>query len=142
VRRLTATAALFAATFLATLVGAGPALADCPAPPEGQAPAPCDDTGPGRGSGDIPVPLPVIDPPPTPTTAAGDPASGPTATSRAGTRVSPAVRDAGTGNADVVGATPGLPFTGPRTATLVVVAGVLAAIGLGSLMGGRHRARH
>jgi hypothetical protein len=141
VRRLTATAALLAATFLATLLGAGPALADCPAPPGGQAPQPCDDVvpGPGRGGGDIPVPLPVIDPVPTPTTAGQAP--GTTVTTRVGTKVSPVTREAGTG-ASVVGATPGLPFTGPRTATLVVVAGVLAAIGLGSLMGGRHQARH
>ena len=147
-RRLTATAALLAATVVAIMLGAGPALADCAPPPEGQTAPPCIDTGPGRGAGDIPVPLPVIDPLPTPTTAA--PAA--TATTRpgtrpgigSGTRVSPAARDAttGAGTADVVGATPGLPFTGPRTATLVVVAGVLAAIGLGSLMGGRHQARH
>ena len=142
-RRLTATAALLAAAFLVSVLGVGPALAVCPAPPAGQSPAPCDELGAGRGSGDIPVPLPVIDPVPTTTTATPAPAPGATLTTRAGTRISPVTRNATTGRpADVVGATPGLPFTGPRTVTLVVVAGVLAAIGLGSLLSGRHQARH
>ncbi len=137
-RRLTIPVALLAA-MLATVLGASPASASCPAPPPGQSPAPCDDLGSGRGGGDVPVPLPVIDP--VPTTA---PATTVVTPTRPGTKVGPAVRDASTGKGatDVVGTTEGLPFTGPRTATLVVVAGVLAAVGLGSLLTGRHRARH
>jgi hypothetical protein len=65
----------------------------------------------------------------------------------------PAVEDgtqsgigAGTGTGEAptgpVGTTNDLPFTGPRTVTLVIVAAVLATIGAGSLLTSRYQARH
>jgi hypothetical protein len=156
-RRLIAAGGLLAAILLA----AAPASA-CPATRDAQSEPGCEVLDPGR---EVPVPDPVPDPGPAPAEdqdpgrdpgprpvegpAPGDvpdPAPAPVP----GPVVAPAVEDgtqsgtdagtdAGTGT---VGTTNDLPFTGPRTVTLVIVAAVLATIGAGSVLTSRYQARH
>jgi len=152
-RRLIAAGGLLAAILLA----AAPASA-CPATRDTQSEPGCEVIDPGR---EVPVPVPVPDPGPAPAEdqdpgrdpgprpvegpAPGDvpdPAPAPVPGPVVGPAVedgTPTLTDAGTGT---VGTTDDLPFTGPRTVTLVIVAAVLATIGAGSLLTSRYQARH
>jgi hypothetical protein len=152
-RRLIAAGGLLAAILLA----AAPASA-CPATRDAQSEPGCEVIDPGR---EVPVPVPGPapaedqdpgrDPGPRPVEGPApgdvpDPAPAPVP----GPVVAPAVEDgtqdgtgAGTGaGTGTVGTTDDLPFTGPRTVTLVIVAAVLATIGAGSLLTSRYQARH